>query len=167
MKKVAQFYKVSYDQFKKDWKETFGDSEDIIKNTYDNIQLPQRSTVGSAGYDFISTLEFSLNPGETIKFPTGIRCKMKEEYVLMMFPRSSLGFKYQLMLCNTTGVVDSSYYYADNEGHIWIKFVNNGKDVVRVKEGDKVCQGIFFEYGITEDDDVSELRTGGIGSTGR
>ena len=88
----------------------------------------------------------------------------------MVFPRSSLGFKYKSTLSNTVGIIDSDYYYADNDGHIIMKILNNSdeKDMV-LKKGDKFCQGIFVEYGITEDDheDEHQKRTGGMGSTGK
>ena len=174
MNKVAEFHKVSYEQFKKDWIDTFDEPNDAelreelyIMATYDTLQKPIRSTVGSAGHDFFSPLDFTLEPGEDIKVPTGIRCKMNDDYVLLVFPRSSLGFKYQLMMSNTIPVIDQSYYYADNEGHIFIKVVNMGKKPVSVKKGDRFCQGILFSYGVAFDADPVGKRTGGLGSTGK
>lgn len=156
MKKVAKFEKVSLDEYLK--------ANDSI-DTYNNIKLPKRATLYSAGYDFYSPIDFTLKPGETIKVPTGIRCKMIDSYVLMIFPRSSLGFKYRLQLDNTVGIIDADYYNALNEGHIFIKMTNNSEKVLEVKEGEAFAQGIFLEYGITYDDEVSESRKGGFGST--
>ena len=87
------------------------------------------------------------------------------DWVLMIFPRSSLGFKYRLQLDNTVGVIDADYYYSDNEGHIFIKITNDGDQVLRIHKGEAFAQGIFFEYGVTEDDHVEEQRNGGMGST--
>ena len=156
MKKVAKFQKVSLEEYLK--------ANDSI-DTYNNIKLPKRATLYSAGYDFYSPIDFTLKPGETIKVPTGIRCKMIDSYVLMIFPRSSLGFKYRLQLDNTVGIIDADYYNALNEGHIFIKMTNNSEKVLEVKEGEAFAQGIFLEYGITYDDEVSESRKGGFGST--
>lgn len=156
MKKVAKFEKVSLEEYLK--------ANDSI-DTYNNIKLPKRATLYSAGYDFYSPIDFTLKPGETIKVPTGIRCKMIDSYVLMIFPRSSLGFKYRLQLDNTVGIIDADYYNALNEGHIFIKMTNNSEKVLEVKEGEAFAQGIFLEYGITYDDEVSESRKGGFGST--
>ena len=156
MKKVAKFEKVSLEEYLK--------ANDSI-DTYNNIKLPKRATVGSAGYDFYTPIDFTLKPGETIKVPTGIRCKMIDSYVLMIFPRSSLGFKYRLQLDNTVGIIDADYYNALNEGHIFIKMTNNSEKTLEVKEGEAFAQGIFLEYGITYDDEVSESRKGGFGST--
>ena len=95
---------------------------EVVKEYKDkNINLPKRATKGSAGYDFVSPLTFTLKPCETIKIPTGIRCGMNTDWVLMLYPRSGLGFKYGLNLMNQTAVIDSDFYYSDNEGHIFVK----------------------------------------------
>lgn len=164
-KRVARFEKVSKDRFVQDWQKEFMGSEEWAKVVYDRIKLPQRGTKFSAGYDFYSPLDFTLQPGNTIKIPTGIRCGMNTDWVLMIYPRSGLGFKYQLGLCNTVAVVDADYYYSDNEGHIFVKLVNRGNEPVHIKAGDGFAQGIFMEYGIVEDDHVEDTRNGGFGST--
>lgn len=164
-KRVAKFEKVSKEQFVKDWQHEFMGSEEWAGMVYDRIKIPQRATKFSAGYDFYSPFDFTLQPGNTIKIPTGIRCGMNTDWVLMIYPRSSLGFKYQLGICNTIPVIDADYYFSDNEGHIFIKLVNNGDKPVHIKNGDAFAQGIFMEYGIVEDDHVEATRNGGIGST--
>ena len=92
---------------------------------------------------------------------------MENNWVLLLFPRSSLGFKYRMQLDNTVGVIDSDYYYSDNEGHISLKISNDTKEekVLEIEKNKGVCQGIFFEFGITIDDDTKEKRNGGLGST--
>ena len=155
MKRIAQFFKVSQSQF----------NEAKSTACYDDIILPKRATAGSAGYDFFAPFEFSLKPNETIKVPTGIRCKIDEGWVLKIYPRSSLGFKYRLRLDNTVGIIDSDYFFADNEGHIFVKITNLGDKPLTVEKGKAFCQGIFIEYGVTYDDEVTTSRTGGIGST--
>ena len=132
---------------------------------YDDIKLPKRATVGSAGYDFFSPMSFTLLPGETIKIATGIRCRIDEGFVLKIYPRSSFGFKYRAVLDNTVGIIDSDYFNADNEGHIFVKITNNGDKTLVVNKGDAFCQGIFVQYFLTCDDDATGVRTGGIGST--
>ena len=167
MKRIARFEKVSIEQFVKDWIDTFGGTEEEATQVYNDIKLPKRATVGSAGYDFYSPLMFTLNPNETIKVPTGIRSYINEGWVLSIYPRSGLGFKFRLQLNNTVGIIDSDYYYSDNEGHIFIKVTNatNEGKVVSVNKGDGFAQGIFTEFGIVEDDDVTDIRNGGFGST--
>ena len=163
-KRIARFEIVSFDQFKSGFDNK---SDEEVKELYDTLMLPKRATKGSAGYDFYSPFDFTLKPGETIKIPTGIRVYMEENYVLKLYPRSGLGFKYRLQLNNTVGIIDSDYYYSDNEGHIFAKITsdsNEGK-VLEIKKGTGFMQGIFVEYGITFDDDVKSIRNGGFGST--
>lgn len=170
MDRIAKFEKVSYEQFEKDWLSFEAENkialpESCIKEIYDNIKLPKRATSGSAGYDFYTPIGFNLNMRETIKIPTGIRCKMDAGWVLKCYPRSGLGFKYCEMLANTVGIIDEDFYYSDNEGHIHIKILNNGNNSFSVEEGKGFCQGIFVPFGITVDDDVETKRNGGWGST--
>ncbi|HIT42966.1 MAG TPA: deoxyuridine 5'-triphosphate nucleotidohydrolase [Candidatus Caccovicinus merdipullorum] len=169
MKRVAKFEKVSWEQFLEDWRDTFGNEQEQarIQGIYDRIRLPRRATAGSAGYDFFLTLPIVLRPGESIKVPTGIRARMNVNWVLQIYPRSGLGFKYRLQMNNTVGIIDSDYFYSDNEGHIFIKILNDSREekTLELAEGMAFAQGIFMEYGITEDDDVTESRNGGFGST--
>ncbi len=169
MKRVAQFEKVSQDNFVSAFMEEFNKDKEYAVDIYNSLKLPKRATKGSAGYDFYIPDECSLKPGETIKIPTGIRAKMDEEWVLKLYPRSGLGFKYRLQLNNTVGIIDSDYYYSDNEGHIFAKITNDSNEnkVVKLSKGDGFMQGIFIEYGITFDDDATSVRNGGFGSTGK
>lgn len=164
---TAKFYKVAYEQFEGAMLDDFSFTKEEIKTIYENLKLPKRATKGSAGYDFYTPVDIELKPGETIKIPTGIRCEMNLRWVLMIYPRSGLGFKFRLQLNNTVGVIDSDYFYSDNEGHIFIKMTNDSNEgkVVNVKAGQGIAQGIFMQYGITEDDDAEEVRNGGFGST--
>ena len=167
-KKIAKFEKVSFEQFKEGYLDAIGqDSDEVIRSTYDALKLPKRATKGSAGYDFYAPRAITLKPGETAKIPTGIRAKMEENWVLQCYPRSGLGFKYRLQLNNTVGIIDSDYFYSDNEGHIFAKITNDTKEgkTVEIPAGTGFMQGIFMEYGITVDDDVEEVRNGGFGST--
>ena len=94
---------------------------------------------------------------------------MNPSWVLTIFPRSGLGFKYRLQLNNTVGIIDSDYFYSDNEGHMFIKLTNDSKEnkTLSINQGEGFAQGIFFTYGITEDDSTSETRNGGFGSTSK
>lgn len=168
MNKIAKFEKVSLKEFLEDTKDFLKEYSQEEKETiYNNIKLPKRATKLSAGYDFFAYLNFTLKPNQTLKIPTGIRCKMDDNYVLIIAPRSSLGFKYRLQLDNTIGVIDSDYYNAKNEGHIFIKITNDSKTdkELEVKAEEAFAQGIFLEYGLTIDDEVIEERVGGFGST--
>lgn len=136
--------------------------------SYENIKLPCRATVRSAGYDFFSPISFKLKPGQTIKVPTFTKAQLSHGRVLMLYPRSSYGFKYRMQLDNTVGVVDGDYYNNEsNEGHIFIKITNDSKTgkTLEVNVGDAFAQGIIMEYDLVDDDNVTAIRTGGIGST--
>jgi len=162
MKRIAQFEKVSAEQFYAAFKE-------VDMPDYEAICLPKRATTGSAGYDFYAPFPLTVKPGETVTVPTGIRVKMEEGWVLKLYPRSGLGFKYRLQLNNTVGIIDSDYYYSDNEGHIFIKISNDGFEgkTVTIAAGEAFAQGIFVEFGITLDDEATAVRNGGFGSTSR
>lgn len=164
---MAQFEKVSYEQFEKDWQKCFPDEKENIKDIYEGIALPVRATKGSAGYDFVAPKEITLEPGETVLLPTGIRARINDGFVLLLFPRSSLGFKYRMQLNNTVGVIDSDYYDADNEGHIMCKITNdtNENKTLVIQKHQGFVQGIFLAYGIVDEDEAEKTRTGGFGST--
>ena len=169
MERIAKFEKVSFEQFASHYANTFPDRAALAREVYDAICLPRRATAGSAGYDFKTTVPFYLAPQESILIPTGIRAIMDPGYVLMIFPRSSLGFKYRFQLDNSVGIIDSDYQYAKNEGHIFLRMTNDslaGKTLTAA-QGDAIAQGIFLPFGITRDDDATASREGGIGSTDR
>ncbi len=167
MNRIAVFEKVSYSQFAEAYRDSFGGTDSEIRNIYESIKLPKRATAGSAGYDFYTPTAIHLEPGQTTKIPTGIRARMDNDWVLMIFPRSGLGFKFRLQLNNTVGIIDSDYYNSDNEGHIFIKITNDSNEgrTVDVEAQGGFAQGIFLPYGITQDDDATGARNGGFGST--
>lgn len=131
------------------------------------LPLPCRATEGAAGYDFVCPVDCALQPGETALIPTGMRARIAPGWVLLLFPRSSLGFKHRLMLCNTVGVIDSDYYYAQNQGHILVKIFNGGDHPVSLARGERFCQGLFLPYGLAQEEQVTARRSGGFGSTGK
>lgn len=167
MRRIAKFHKVSFRRFQEDWESIFGGEGDTA-SIYQGIRLPKRATAFSAGYDFFAPAQITLQPGEGVLIPTGIRAEMEEGWVLTCYPRSGLGIRYRMQLDNTVGVIDSDYFYAENEGHIQAKITNcsrEGKSLA-IPAGGGFMQGVFLEYGITVDDEASARRMGGFGSTG-
>ena len=151
------FEKISFDQF----------SKDIINNDklYQDYLLPKRATKNSCGYDFYAISDMVLHPGEIKKIPTGYKAKFNSDEMLMLVVRSSMGFKYNVRMCNQVGIIDSDYYQnLDNEGHIWVALQNEGKEDYEIKKGTAYCQGIFLKY-LTCGDEVINERKSGIGST--
>lgn len=170
MERIAEFLKVSYERWKQDFIETTSVEyipEDALMTLYDGIEIPKRSTVGSAGYDIKAYFSISLAPGETVKIPTGLRCDINNGWFLQVVPRSGLGFKYRCQLDNTVGIIDQDYFYSSNEGHIFVKITNDTKEnkTININPGEGVVQGIFLQYGITVSDNAEGIRDGGFGST--
>ena len=168
MYRIAEFEKVNFERFCEGWESVRGKADaDTLTRAYEALSLPVRATSGSAGYDFYLPFDLVLHPGESVRIPTGIRARMEEGWVLMLFPRSGLGFKYRLQMDNTVGVIDSDYYYSDNEGHIFAAITNDSRQekVLALKAGDAFMQGVFMPFGITESDCAAGRRNGGFGST--
>lgn len=169
-----RFEKISYDAFCKELFR-FGPymmDRDECEKAYQRIRLPERGTERSAGYDFVTPCGIFLLPNKNIIIPSGIKCYFSEDeaknWHLKLYPRSSLGIKKNVILSNGTGIIDADYYNnPDNEGDILISLYNFGSMGIRICSGDKVMQGIFEAYAVTENDIASGSRTGGLGSTGR
>lgn len=117
---------------------------------WEEIALPRRATTGSAGYDFKAPFTFEMRPGETMKIPTGIRVKIDEGWWLGCLPRSGLGFKFRMQFDNTMGVIDSDYYFSDNEGHIFAKITNDSKSqrLCTLKLVTALCRQSSFRMGL-------------------
>lgn len=160
MSNVNQFFKISPEQYEIDNMASFG------CESYDDIKLPKRATKYSAGHDFYAPMDITIEPGLSVKIPTGIRVKLNPTSVLLCFPRSSLGMKYKLKLDNTVGVIDADYFNSDNEGHIWVSMTNMSDDkVCTIKKGEAMFQGVIVGYEKTVNDEVTTVRNGGMGST--
>ena len=158
---MRKFEKISFEQFIKDVKDD--------RMLYDNIELPKRSTKTSAGYDIRSVQDGVVKPGKTMIFKTGLKVSMNPDEALFIYSRSSQGYKYDVCLINSVGVIDSDYYNnPDNEGHFSVKLINLGDKDFEVKIGDKIAQGIFQKF-LTVDDEIEikSKRKGGLGSTGK
>lgn len=161
------FEKISIKQLKKDW-EKLGwpmTGENSLENA--EITIPKRATAHSAGYDIFAPINIILHPNESITIPTGLKVHMPIGYFLMIVPRSGLGFKYQVGLANTVGIIDTDYYNnPDNEGHILVKLINHGDKDCPINAGKAFCQGIVMRYYALDNDHAAkETRKGGIGST--
>ncbi len=153
------FEKISFAQFAIDIKND--------KKLYLEYALPKRGSKYSAGYDFYAVEDIVLCPGEIKKIPTGYKAKCMSDEVLLLVIRSSLGFKYNIRMCNQVGVIDKDYYNnSHNEGHMWICLQNEGQENYVIKKGTAYCQGIFMKF-LTCGDEVYEVRNGGIGSTNK
>lgn len=153
------FEKISFSQF----------SNDVIDDIelYQEYDLPKRGSKNSCGYDFYAIQDMVIHPKEILKIPTGYKAMFKNDEFLMLVVRSSMGFKYNVRMCNQVGIIDNDYYNnLDNEGHIWVALQNEGDADYVIKKGTAYLQGIFLKY-FTCGDEVNISRNGGIGSTDR
>lgn len=142
--------------------------EDMRKNEY-IPNLPKRGSKGSAGYDFVSTLDITLKPNEEVMVWSDIKACMGYDEVLKLYPRSSMGMK-GLEIKNTVAIIDSTYYSnPKNDGNIGFKLVNRGNEDITILKGDRIIQGVFLKFLTVDgdDDNLLEDRVGGYGSTGK
>ena len=156
---MRRFEKISFEQFAKDIKDD--------RMLYDEYKLPVRKTKYSAGYDFLAIEDFGIKPGEIKKIPTGIKALYPTDETLMLFVRSSMGFKWNVRMCNQVGIIDSDFYNnSDNEGHMWFALQNQGDKVFKVKKGESFGQGLFMKYlTVDDEEEIKGNRNGGLGST--
>lgn len=166
---MSYFEKVTFEQWKQDCS-IKGLPDKTLKEWYDAIKLPKQATAGSAGCDFYMPFNLNFESGSKFKIATGIRWVTEpgeEDRVLLIVPRSGLGFKYGVRLPNTVGVIDSDYAAADNEGHILVAFENPSDEDIQLEEGTPFVQGIIVRYEVPKGAESEAERRGGFGSTSR
>ncbi len=158
---MRRFEKISFKQFKKDIID-----DEILYSSYN---IPRRHTKNSAGYDFEAIETYTIKPMDIIKVPTGIKVQMNGDEMLMIVVRSSMGFKYNLRMCNQVGIIESDYYNNEsNEGHMWIALQNEGKETLVIEKGDRFAQGIFVKFlKVDNEEEIEDKRKGGLGSTAK
>ena len=165
---MSHFEKVSFEQWKADCG-VKGLAESGLREWYDAIKLPKQATAASAGCDFFMPFSLNFEGGSSFRIATGIRWVTDGEgdkgKVLLILPRSGLGFRYGIRLTNTVGVIDADYCNSDNEGHIIISLENPSTSNVQLPEGKAFCQGIVVNYEIPEGSESDAERSGGFGST--
>ena len=135
-------------------------------------RLPERKTKNSAGYDFYNPERVEIPPyklgDNPVMVRTGVKVQMPNDEFLMLVNRSSNPKKKKLVIPNSMGIIDADYYNnPDNEGECYFGFYNVSNETVVIEAGEKLGQGIFIKYGITEDDKATGERKGGFGSTGK
>ena len=136
-----------------------------------DFELPKRSTLNSAGYDFFAPEDVIFPSKKLTRIMTGIKCELMPDMALILANRSSNPSKKGLILANGVGVVDADYYgNSDNDGEIGFEFYNILDEDVVIKKGEKIGQGIIIHFIKTENAYMSNpnlTRTGGFGSTGK
>jgi len=139
--------------------------KDEFRKNEGEIKLPTRATEHSAGYDFYSPVDVTIQPNESVMIWTDVKAHMYYDNVLLLFVRSSMG-KHPVVIANGTGVIDADYHGNEsNDGNIGFRLLNLGNTPYEIKVGDRIGQGVFVKYGTIVDDSTNTKRTGGIGST--
>ena len=133
------------------------------------INLPVRKTKNAAGYD-IEAGEAVLIPAHQSRIVnTGIKATMGEDEYLQLVIRSGISVDNSLTLINANGIIDADYYNNEkNEGQLMLPIINHGNTDYQIEKGQRVAQGIFMKFLLTDDDalTVKATRRGGKGSTG-
>lgn len=146
----------------------FEQVRDEFRRTKGEIILPTQGSKNSAGYDFYSPVTIIIPSHKTVNIPTDIKAYMQEDEVLMIFIRSSVGIKDGLMLANNTGIIDSDFYSnPSNDGGISMCLYNYSDKDVLIRKGERIAQGIFMKYLLSDNGNSTENRIGGIGSTNK
>lgn len=149
---MRSFEKISFKQFSED----IGDNRQL----YDSYKLPERKSKNAAGYDFYLVNELVLWPGERKVIPTGVKAKYPDDEFLLLAIRSSIGFEYNIRLCNQVGIIDSDFYNnPENEGHIYLAIQNESDMLIKIPAGEAIAQGLFLKY-YTCGDEVKDERYG-------
>jgi dUTP pyrophosphatase len=160
---VIKFEKISLNQYNKD----LGEDRE---SEYNSIRLPTKNDVGSAGCDIYANYDVTLNPKEMVIVKTGLKVSLDNcNQVVKLYTRSSVGIKQHLMLANTVGIIDASYYNnKDNEGHLMVALYNYGEQERTIKAGEKYAQAVIVPvYTDTNCEILNATRDGGIGSSGK
>ena len=142
--------------------------KDEKRKTEGEITLPTRGTKDSAGYDFYSTETFTIKPQESKLIWSDVKAYMQIGEVLEIYVRSSIGINKHLMLSNLTGIIDADYYSnPKNDGNIGICLFNYGNEEITIEEGERIAQGIFKQFLVSDNGNTDEERIGGTGSTNK
>ncbi len=154
---MIKWEKISLEQYIND----FGNDDG-----YNDLKLPERKTKCSSGYDFYCPRDLIVRAHSSLLIPTGIKVMMDDNMFLALYIRSSMAIKNNLRLVNQVGIIDSDYYNnSDNEGHIMVCLYNDSDEDRKLKKNERIVQGIFQKFYLTDNDNVSNIRMGGIGST--
>ena len=137
-----------------------------IKKLNPNAVIPTYAKSGDAGMDLVATKIIS-NTTFDVTYGTDLAMEIPKGFVGLVFPRSSIR-KYELILSNSVGVIDSGY-----RGELQATFKKeNGLDSLAYKVGDRIAQIMIIPHPEIEFEEVDELSDtergdGGFGSTGK
>ena len=136
------------------------------------INLPERKTKNSAGYDIEAAEDCiipAFKPGmKPTLVKTGLKAYCQPDEFYMLLNKSSGPFKKGLVLANSVGIIDSDYYNnPDNDGHFMFAYYNFFDKDLEIKKGDAIGQVIFQKFLTVDNDNAEGERHGGFGSTSK
>lgn len=137
----------------------------------DNAIVPTRGTSKAAGYDLYAAHDLVIKPGalkQDALVKTDVAAHMEDDECFVLKGRSGGAYKQGVLV--GAGVIDADYYYneeKDEYGNIGVVIHNWTTEDIVVKKGDRIAQGIFQNYLITDSDQAGGVRGGGFGSTGK
>jgi dUTP pyrophosphatase len=135
----------------------------LVQKLVPEAILPKRGTKWSAGLDLCVLLGDWIQPGETIRFGTGLAFSIPEGFEGHIHPRSSAFYRG----LDLDGLIDSDY-----RGEVLLQIRNSTTEPIEISAGERVAQLVirpvaWFEVEEVEELPKSERGTGGFGSTGK
>lgn len=139
-------------------------SDEHRKHKDATIIEPTRGTSKAMAYDFYSPKDYIVSPNEIVKIWTDVKAYMQDNEGLIINVRSSMGGNF--MLANTQGWVDADYYNNEkNDGNIGIFLLNMSEEIIHIKQGERIAQGMFVPFLVADKGNTDRVRKGGFGHT--
>lgn len=137
-----------------------------ITRIHPDAVLPEYQTAGAAAFDLAAVENVTIDPGRVALIPTGLVIQVPLRMFLGIFARSSTPMKKGLMVANGVGVIDPDYCGPADE--VKIAVMNFTDEVVTVRAGDRIAQGILLEAPRVEwtETGTADVSRGGFGSSG-
>lgn len=155
----------------------------------EDAKLPTYATNGSAAMDIYSPAEYTIEPGQTIIIPTGIKVAIPHGYALLIHPRSGLSSRTKMRIPNSLGLIDEDYHeeigvIVENtdqkvkdadmyDGNNYLELVKEYGASITIGKGERIAQMRLVEVPRTRWKQVNSLGNfeedhgAGFGSTGK
>lgn len=137
-----------------------------MRRTSGDVTLPTRGSRNSMAYDFYANDNYNILPNQIAKIWTDVKAYMGENECLILNVRSSMGGKF--MLANTLGWIDGDYFDNEsNDGNIGVFLKNISDKPILISKGERIAQGAFFNFLVSDNGNTDNERVGGFGSSGK
>lgn len=114
--------------------------EVCVEKINDSVELPYYATEGASGADVRAYLAqaITLNPGQSMMVPTGLKFEIPNGYEIQVRPRSGLAYKHQITVLNTPATIDSDY-----RGELKVILINHGQEPFVIEPNMRIAQLVF------------------------